>query len=446
MIRMSLPAGVGPLVKSIILQIVALVGLVFLPVFLLLGLDWALFAVLLALLAMHCWNLFQLRRLLHWISGPLDDPLPEAHGLWGEVFIAQHRRMRKRLQKERSLSERLERFIRAFQALPDGVIAFDGQQHIEWLNAQAEAHFALSAGSDLGRALTNLIRHPDFVNYLEAGDFKDPLVVAGVRVPGVTLLIQIIPYDEGKKLLISRDISQLERIERMRRDFIANVSHELKTPLTVSAGFSEMLADDFKAFSDEEVSHYLGLICAQNARMQRLIEDLLTLSALESGGAPPRQEKVDMALILQGVLHDAQVLSGGRHEVCMHFSGPAQLLGCNSELRSALGNLAGNAVRYTPEGGRIELFWQSLPDGAEFSVRDTGIGIAPEHIPRLTERFYRVDRGRSRETGGTGLGLAIVKHVLTRHGATLHIDSVPGIGSTFTVRFPSSALAVTQAA
>ena len=439
MSRFGWMAGVGPLALSVVLQLAVMVGLVFLPIYLLFGIEWALFALLLLVVTIHCWNLFQLRRLLRWIGGPLNNPLPDAPGLWGEVFIAQHRRLRKRLQKERQLSERLDRFVRAFQALPDGVIAFDGHHHIEWLNPRAEIHFSLSAASDLGRALTNLIRHPEFVNYLDQGDFSEPLVLSGARVSEVTLLIQIIPYDEGKKLLVSRDISQLERIERMRRDFIANVSHELKTPLTVAAGFSEILADDFKAFSDEEVRHYLDHICVQNTRMQRLIEDLLTLSSLESGGAPPRLEPVDMKSMLQGVLQDAQVLSGGRHEVSMHFSGPPRLLGCTNELRSAFGNLAGNAVRYTPEGGRIDLFWRDGSSGAEFSVRDTGIGVSPEHLPRLTERFYRVDRSRSRETGGTGLGLAIVKHVLTRHGATLEIESTPGAGSTFKARFPEKA-------
>ena len=429
--------GIRTWLLSVGMQLAVLAGLVFAPLALAWGRVAGLLGVLLILLILHAWNLLQLRRLLLWVGSPLNRQLPEARGVWGEVFIALHRRARKRLHQEQLLSARLERFVRAFQALPDGVIAFDRQHHIAWLNAQAAAHFALAGESDRGQALTNLIRHPDFVNYLERGEYAEPLILSGGRVAGLTLLIQVIPCDEEMQLLVSRDISQLERIERMRRDFIANVSHELKTPLTVAAGFSEMLADGFTTYTDAEVRHYLDLICSQNARMQRLIEDLLTLSALESGGAPPRLETVDMASLLHGVANDAQVLSGGQHEISLDFTGPAQLLGCATELRSAFGNLAGNAVRYTPPGGRIELSWRGTPEGAEFAVRDTGIGIAPEHLPRLTERFYRVDRSRSRETGGTGLGLAIVKHVLTRHGASLHIESTPGVGSTFSACFPT---------
>ena len=413
-------------------------GLVCLPLAIAFGRFWGLVGAVLALLLVHVWHLRQLHRLQTWVGGALNNPLPEARGLWGDLFIALHRRVRKRLQQEKLLRRRLERFVRAFQALPDGVLAFDRQHHIEWMNARAETHFALSGENDRGRPLTNLIRHPDFVRYLDAGVFDEPFILSPGRVEGLTLLVQVIPYDDEMNLLVSRDISQLERIERMRRDFIANVSHELKTPLTVAAGFSEMLSDDWAAFSEDEVRHYLKLICAQNGRMQRLIEDLLTLSALESGGVPPRRERVDVRTLLETVLADTQALSGGRHQITLAFDGPQVLVGCMTELRSAFGNLAGNAVRYTPDGGEIALAWRTLAEGAAFSVADTGIGFSADHIPRLTERFYRVDRSRSRETGGTGLGLAIVKHVLTRHGAALDIASTPGAGSVFTARFPSS--------
>ena len=330
--------------------------------------------------------------------------------------------------------------MRAFQALPDGVIAFDRHRHIDWINERAETHFALSAAVDRGQALTNLIRHPDFVTYLDSGKYEEPLIYRGGRVEGVTLLLQIIPYGEDQNLLVSRDISQLERMETMRRDFIANVSHELKTPLTVVAGFSEMLADDYASCSEDEVAHYLKLICEQNARMQRLIEDLLTLSSLETGSSAPVEERVDLAPMLRSILADAQALSGGRHEISLSIETPSIIKGCANELRSAFGNLAGNAVRYTPQGGKIDLVWRLRDGFGEFIVADTGIGIAPQHLPRLTERFYRVDRSRSRETGGTGLGLAIVKHVLTRHHATLEIESEAGKGSRFLARFPSVSL------
>ena len=418
----------------------ALVCLVFAPAAIAFGLDWGLWALIAGLVVMLVWHLNHLRQLLDWLEGPLNAPLPRGRGAWEIAFAGLHRRVRVRLGQQKALSETLDRFMRAFQALPDGVIAFDRHRHIDWINERAETHFALSAAVDRGQALTNLIRHPDFVTYLDSGKYEEPLIYRGGRVEGVTLLLQIIPYGEDQNLLVSRDISQLERMETMRRDFIANVSHELKTPLTVVAGFSEMLADDYASCSEEEVAHYLKLICEQNARMQRLIEDLLTLSSLETGSSAPVEERVDLAPMLRSILADAQALSGGRHEISLSIDTPSIIKGCANELRSAFGNLAGNAVRYTPQGGKIDLVWRLRDGFGEFIVADTGIGIAPQHLPRLTERFYRVDRSRSRETGGTGLGLAIVKHVLTRHHATLEIESEAGKGSRFLARFPSVSL------
>ena len=418
----------------------ALVCLVFAPAAIAFGLDWGLWALIAGLVVMLVWHLNHLRQLLDWLEGPLNAPLPRGRGAWEIAFAGLHRRVRVRLGQQKALSETLDRFMRAFQALPDGVIAFDRHRHIDWINERAEIHFALSAEVDRGQALTNLIRHPDFVTYLDSGKYEEPLIYRGGRVEGVTLLLQIIPYGEDQNLLVSRDISQLERMETMRRDFIANVSHELKTPLTVVAGFSEMLADDYASCSEEEVAHYLKLICEQNARMQRLIEDLLTLSSLETGSSAPVEERVDLAPMLRSILADAQALSAGRHEISLSIETPSIIKGCANELRSAFGNLAGNAVRYTPQGGKIDLVWRLRDGFGEFIVADTGIGIAPQHLPRLTERFYRVDRSRSRETGGTGLGLAIVKHVLTRHHATLEIESEAGKGSRFLARFPSVSL------
>jgi two-component system phosphate regulon sensor histidine kinase PhoR len=404
------------------------------------GLTWGLTAAIVCLLLMLCWHLLHLRQLLGWLEGPLDDPLPRGRGVWEIAFAGLHRRVRVRLGQQQVLSETLERFVRAFQALPDGVIAFDRHRHIDWINERAETHFALSAATDRGQALTNLIRHPDFVSYLDRERYAEPLIYRGGRVAGLTLMLQVIPYGLDQNLLVSRDISQIERMETMRRDFIANVSHELKTPLTVIAGFSEMLAGDYEAHDVAEIKHYLALICEQTARMQRLIDDLLTLSALESGGPAPNEERVDVAPLLHSIVADAQALSAGRHEIVVSVETPLALSGCANELRSAFGNLAGNAVRYTPRGGRIDLIWRVANGFGEFVVADTGIGIAAFHLPRLTERFYRVDRSRSRETGGTGLGLAIVKHVLTRHNATLEIESELGKGSRFTARFPARSL------
>lgn len=410
------------------------------PVSYLYGLNWGLASAIVCLVLLLCWHLIHLQQLMGWLHGALNSPLPRGRGIWEIAFAELHRRVRIRLGQQQSLTQTLDHFMRAVQALPDGVIAFDRLHRIDWMNERAETHFALSATKDRGQALTNLIRHPDFVAYLDSGRYAEPLVYRGGRVDGLTLLLQIIPYGENQNLLVSRDISQIERIETMRRDFIANVSHELKTPLTVVAGFSEMLADEDASYSKAEIASYLKLIGEQTARMQRLIEDLLTLSALESGGPAPNEERVQLGPMLRSVLADAQALSAGKHEISLKIETPSVLAGYAIELRSAFSNLAGNAVCYTPPGGRIELLWRVHDGSGEFVVTDTGIGIGGQHLPRLTERFYRVDRGRSRETGGTGLGLAIVKHVLTRHHAALEIESVPGRGSRFTARFPGNRL------
>lgn len=426
---------------TLIWQILALLVLLVAPVLVLYGRESALLATIGGLVLLLCWHFYQLSRLLRWLEGPLDSPLPAGGGVWEIAFAGLHRRARIRSGQQQSLADALERFTRAAQALPDGIIVFDRHRRIDWMNTRAEAHFSLSGAADRGQALTNLIRHPEFIAYLDAGKYDEPLVFRGARSGRMTLLLQVIPYGGEQTLLLSRDISHLERLERMRSDFIANVSHELKSPLTVVAGFAEMLAEDHAGYSEAELSRYLQLINEQSLRMRRLIEDLLTLSALETGGDTPVEERVEVEPLLQTILGEAQALSAGRHQFSLQIDAPATLRGCASELRSAFGNLASNAVRYTPEGGRIDLSWQREADGgARFSVADTGIGVAPQHLPRLTERFYRVDRSRSRETGGTGLGLAIVKHVLTRHHAALEIDSEPGHGSRFSARFPVNQL------
>lgn len=416
----------------------AIILFVFFPTWIAYDLRWALVAMVGSLLLLLGWHLFQLGRLIQWLRGPLDAPLPEGAGVWEIAFAGLYRRVRIRTGQQQVLSATLDRFTRAAQALPDGIIVFNRHRHIDWINTKAESHFQMMAAVDQGQTLTNLIRQPDFVNYLNAGRYDEPLIYRSGRVEGQTLLLQVIPYGEDQTLLLSRDITHLERLETMRRDFIANVSHELKTPLTVVSGFAEMLADKELVHSASDVKHYLALVCEQTGRMKRLIEDLLTLSALETGGSVQSDECVELEPVFQSLLAEAQALSGGRHVITLSIDAPAVLRGCANELRSAFGNLSTNAVRYTPEGGSINLLWRQNDVWSEFVVADTGIGIAPQHIPRLTERFYRIDRSRSRETGGTGLGLAIVKHVLTRHQAVLDIESEPGKGSRFIARFPVS--------
>jgi len=280
------------------------------------------------------------------------------------------------------------------------------------------------------------VRQPEFVAYLQAGQYAEPLVMHSLRRRDRTLQVQVIRFAGSRRMVVSRDISQLERLENMRRDFVANVSHEMRTPLTVVGGFLETLIDGLDDFSREDVLHFLKLASEQSTRMQRLIEDLLALSALETGAPAALEGKVDVQELMREVMRETEILSGGRHSVNLVLEGGGALLGSGKELHSAFSNLASNAVRYTPAGGHIELGWRIDGEGGEYWVKDDGIGVDPEHIPRLTERFYRVDRGRSRETGGTGLGLAIVKHILTRHQGELAVSSESGKGSRFAMRFP----------
>ncbi len=402
-------------------------------------------AALSALVAVVLRQFWQLARLVRWVERPYEvegTETPSARGTWERVYGALHRRARHAMTQREQLGQMAERFRLAAEALPDGVVILDGQRCIEWMNAHAESCLGLNAHQDRGAPVTQLVREPEFVDYLAAGYSRQPLLFQSLRRPGRSLQIQLAPFAAGRTLLLARDVTQLQRLETMRRDFVANVSHELKTPLTVISGFIETLGDGLEEFSRQEQEHFLGLAGEQATRMQRLIDDLLTLSALETDRPPP-DERVEMGPLLGRLREDAVALSAGRHRIeATDEGGPPVIVGSAAELHSAFGNLMTNAVRYTPRGGRITLRWQRRPDGqAAFEVEDDGIGIEARHLPRLTERFYRVDRGRSRESGGTGLGLAIVKHVLERHGASLEISSEVGKGSSFRAVFPPSRFA-----
>jgi two-component system, OmpR family, phosphate regulon sensor histidine kinase PhoR len=403
--------------------------------------DAALVGLLVCILIFFIHHLRNLVKLVNWSRDPVGTPTPRAFGLWDYVFTNLARRTRVAYDQRERLAQSLSRFREASQAMPDGVVYLSHHNLIEWINVAAGHHFGLDAERDVGAAITNLVRQPDFVRYMESDHGNEPLVLKTTRPDGLLLSIQVIPFGEDQKMILSRDITQLEKLETMRRDFVANVSHELKTPLTVVNGFAETLLDGLEDFSPQDAKRYLQLVLDQTSRMQRLIDDLLALSALETAAAAGQDESVDVQGLIRTVAQEAQILSGGRHQIDVDEGPAAHLCGNLKELHSALANLASNAVRYTPEGGRIKLAWCAFDNGeAAFSVTDSGIGIDARHLPRLTERFYRVDRGRSRETGGTGLGLAIVKHVLTRHQGTLHIQSEPGKGSTFTARFPAARL------
>ena len=396
------------------------------------------------LLVLLLWNVRNLVRLVMWSREPIGAPVPRAAGSWGQVFAELNRRSKVSYDMRERISSALERFHDASQAMPDGVLYLSESDTIEWINLKAEQHFGLDHTQDLGAPVTNLVRQPEFVHYLQSGHHDEPLIMQSGRRSGLTLQVQIIPFGDDQKMVLSRDISQLERLETMRRDFVANVSHELRTPLTVIGGFLETLIDGMDDYAREDVMRFLGLAQDQSSRMGRLIDDLLTLSALETGAPAPAEEKIDATILMHEILEDTELLSDGRHTVTLSMDGDGVILGSGKEIHSAFANLASNAVRYTPAGGQIELLWRTDGGSATFSVSDTGIGIAAEHVPRLTERFYRVDRGRSRETGGTGLGLAIVKHILTRHQAELKVVSTPGKGSVFSVLLPRARLMLPQ--
>jgi two-component system phosphate regulon sensor histidine kinase PhoR len=412
-------------------------GMVALGVGTVFGGVWSLGVLSALLLLLVFYHVRNMRALAQWTRQPLGSAVPRAGGLWDLVFSDLHRRSKLAEAQRQRLSSSLEQFRDASQAMPDGVAFLSASNVIEWINQQAERQFGLDAGRDLGAPITNLVREPDFVGFLQKGDYAQPLLFHSRRNSQMALLIQVIPYGEGQRLVLSRDITQLQRLENMRRDFVANVSHELRTPLTVIRGFLETMEDGLEDYSAGELRHFLALASEQAGRMQRLIEDLLSLSALETGAPDPVEEDVRVSDLLEDVKDEALLLSAGRHHIDLAMGADALLRASRKELYSAFANLAANAVRYTPAGGSIKLEWQRDESGGVFAVRDNGIGIAAEHLPRLTERFYRVDRGRSRESGGTGLGLAIVKHVLSRHQAELHVESAPGRGSCFTVRLPA---------
>ena len=390
-------------------------------------------------------------RMLRWLrQGDVQRGL-ELYGLWGEAVERVRRLVRQQQDLVRESDKRLQDILGALQASPNGVVLLDEEGRIEWCNDTAAEHFGFDPQRDALQSIRNLVRDPEFNAYLAEHDYARDVVLEGRgSTPSrpVRVSVHVHTYGEGRALLLSRDVTALEQAEAMRRDFVANVSHEIRTPLTVLTGFVETLQTlDLEA---PDRARYLAMMAQQAARMQSVVQDLLTLSRLEGSPLPGMAEWTPVSSLLQRCEEESRALSAlltqnqAQGHVLEFDTGAAQwqdIAGSPAELQSALSNLISNAVRYTPGGGRIVVRWERAADGgAVFSVQDTGPGIAPEHIPRLTERFYRVDRSRSRETGGTGLGLAIVKHVLQRHGASLDIRSTLGKGSTFSVHLPPARL------
>jgi two-component system phosphate regulon sensor histidine kinase PhoR len=375
-------------------------------------------------------------RLMNWLRGAQEQQAPRDTGFWGELGYRVERSIRTREQGLSQERTRLAQFLSAIEASPNGVLLLDENDQIEWCNSVAADHFGLDPQRDRRQRITNLVRAPDFVAYLQQGRFDDAVTFPNPRRQG-TLSVLVRGYGDGMKLVLSQDITDRERNDAMRRDFVANVSHEIRTPLTVLSGFIETMSN--LPLTEAERKRVLMLMAQQTRRMQTLVSDLLTLAQLEGSPRPTADRWVALGPLLTQVEAEARALSGGRHQIGVSGAADVQIAGAQAELHSAVTNLMNNAVRYTPDGGRIDLSFRLLADGtAEIAVADTGPGIAREHLPRLTERFYRVDGSRSRDTGGTGLGLSIVKHVVQRHGGELDIQSEPGQGSTFRLLFPAA--------
>lgn len=413
------------------------------------GTVGALSAVALALLAHTVVLVWRIHRLDQWLSAPQLQLDPPWQGVWFEMASRIQRLLRRHDQHAAMHEKRLKDFLQAIQASPNGVVLLDEASRIEWFNNTAASHLGLDVQKDRLQHIVHLVRDPVFAKYFAQDEHASEAIIEGRSnsvIHEKKLSVQLHAYGEGRSLLLTRDITALAQADAMRRDFVANVSHEIRTPLTVLSGFVETLQSI--PLDEVETQHYLQLMSVQSERMQSLVADLLTLSQLEGSQLPGVQEKVPLPPLMAHVHADALALTellaskgdGPIHQLQMDPVPEVALLGSRSELVSAVSNLVNNAIRYTPLGGVIHLNWALTPEGVVFAVKDSGPGIAAEHLPRLSERFYRVDRSRSRETGGTGLGLAITKHVMQRHGGELRIESVVGQGATFKLCFPSSRL------
>ena len=382
------------------------------------------------------------QKLYDWLLAPQLRSVPESSGSWGEIFDNVSRFMRSEQHARDALTEEIEQIRESIDRLPDALIVLDDKNVIQWCNAAAENLLGVFASR---RPITQFIRQPEFGRYLKADSYDAPLELELSTRPGRIFEVRIHDTEDRKRLLISRDITEQAMLNQMRSDFVANVSHEIRTPVTVIGGFAETMLD--LDLDEAKRREYLGTIVRNSHTMQRLVEDLLTLSSLEAMDTTGLNETIDLARLFTTLAGEARDLSNGRHEIRSEPPRGLSILGRTAEIESAIRNFLTNAVRYTPENGTISLEWKRSTDkDGWISVRDNGIGIAAEHLPRLSERFYRVDRGRSRATGGTGLGLAIVKRIANRHNASLHIDSVIGEGSTFSLILPKSRIKTTDGA
>lgn len=376
-------------------------------------------------------QLYYLSALDIWLDAPDENRLPDGWGAWHAVYAHLYRLNHDEVRSRRELTEWLTRFREAMTFLPDGVAILNNVLFLEWCNPVAEQHLGLDLARDRDMRITNLVRNPEFIDYVILGRYDAPLEM---QCNDRYLVLQIIPFGKQHQILVTHDKTDLVKTEKIRRDFVANASHELRTPLTVINGFLEVALSQPDLDRETRLAH-LNLMKEQGERMRLLVEDMLTLTNLESTEYPLKREAFDALALIRQIEQAARALSAGRHTFTLEMDGPETLYGSEDEIRTAWTNLVTNAIRYTPEGGHITLAWHTTEEGPRFSVKDTGIGIEAKHIPRLTQRFYRVDKSRSRQVNGTGLGLSIVRHILLRHEARLDIASEPGKGSTFSVQF-----------
>lgn len=416
-------------------------GLLLLGTALLLGLlsgawGWSLALCLAGYLA---WLLRDLLRLQRWLeSAKQHDEVPEARGLWEALYDRIYLLQRRNRESRERLQAVIDRAQQSTTALQDAVVMLDRDGNLEWWNPSGSRLLGLKSPQDAGQPVINLVRHPRFKEYFERKDFREPLSLRSPVDPSLHLQIVITLYGQREHLMVVRDVTRMQQLEQMRKDFVANVSHELRTPLTVISGYLETLLDYDGALETRWVRP-MRQMQEQAARMSHLLDDLLLLARLEATDYPAENQPVAIERLLQSIRTDALALSGGRgHRIVLDVDASLLLKGCSTELRSAFSNLVFNAVKYTPDGGDVRIRWWGDEQGAHLSVQDNGIGIEAKHLPRLTERFYRVDASRAANTGGTGLGLAIVKHVLLRHRGRLEIASQPGHGSVFTCHFPTT--------
>lgn len=427
-----MPSAIWLAVFGRILAVVALAlaaGLIF---------GYPLLWILGALSGLLTWHLYNAIRLEAWLRARKGKRPRRAAGVWGDIYAHLYRIRRQNRQRKKRLTRLLKEFRKSTAAMPDGGVVLNPSNEITWMNSAARALLGFGK-ADRGQRVDNLIREPRFLKYLRSGSGDGPVRIAAPNAPDRLLSVQIIPYGDNQRLLLAKDITRETRLEKVRRDFVGNASHELRSPLTVITGYLDALAEDPAlpgTWNDPVVE-----MVAQGERMQAIIEDLLTLSRLEAAEPEAGREVVDVAGMLAMIRKEALAMAPRPEQVELEIESDSTLLGCGPEIYSAASNLVSNAVKYTPPEGSVTIRWTTDEDGGHLSVIDTGMGVPDELIPRLTERFYRVDKGRDRDKGGTGLGLAIVKHILQRHDACLEVQSKLGLGSTFVCHFPRSRLA-----